>query len=578
MKKRRFSVSLSAITVLSVTAAAAAAVSVCCAVFASVYSNALLRDASVRSEQLISQTEFTVNSYLENMKNRLFMIHGIAKKSSSAAEFEERISALTYIQNDIYAVTVYGENGEIISCTGSGGKFKQTVLKDLSFDKSFLPATENFTVSPPHVQTLFENEYPWVVTMIIKPSQPLFGGGAYIAADCLFTDIASLIDSVGVGAHGYCFVTDKDGSIVYHPQQQLLFSGLKTEDTSFIPTLSDGFHNEKNKIYTVKTTDTGLWRIIGISFTDELATERRTQIIISVAVSFFCCAVIALFAVWIYSKIVSGPVRSLIREMRRFEKEADSFSYSGGDESVTELKIISDTFGHMSAKIKELMEQVRREETALRKTELKALQAQINPHFLYNTLDSIQWMCEQGKTADAAKMVSALAKLFRISISRGRELITIGDEMRHAESYLIIQSFRYRDQFSYRFDVDPELTEFLCNKITVQPFIENAIYHGLDRTVDDGEITVSVKSAGDDILIMVKDNGIGMTKEQCDAILNNEQNSKSGIGGIGVKNVNDRLKIYFGEKYGITIESELDEGTEVKILIPKIRSEKEAEK
>ena len=232
----------------------------------------------------------------------------------------------------------------------------------------------------------------------------------------------------------------------------------------------------------------------------------------------------------------------------------------------------------MSAKIKELMEQVRREETALRKTELKALQAQINPHFLYNTLDSIQWMCEQGKTADAAKMVSALAKLFRISISRGRELITIGDEMRHAESYLIIQSFRYRDQFSYRFDVDPELTEFLCNKITVQPFIENAIYHGLDRTVDDGEITVSVKSAGDDILITVRDNGIGMTKEQCDAILNNEQNSKSGIGGIGVKNVNDRLKIYFGEKYGITIESELDEGTAVKILIPKIRSEKEAEK
>ena len=219
------------------------------------------------------------------------------------------------------------------------------------------------------------------------------------------------------------------------------------------------------------------------------------------------------------------------------------------------------------------MEKVRREETELRKTELRALQAQINPHFLYNTLDSILWMCEQGNNEDAVKMVSALAKLFRISISKGRELITVREELQHAQSYLVIQSFRYKNQFSYTFDVDENLNEYLCNKITIQPLIENAIYHGIDRMVDEGCITVTVKQWEDDpedICITVRDNGVGMTEEQCRKIL---QKDRSDSGGIGVKNVNDRLKITFGEKYGLSIESELDVGTCVTVRIPKLKEE-----
>ena len=145
--------------------------------------------------------------------------------------------------------------------------------------------------------------------------------------------------------------------------------------------------------------------------------------------------------------------------------------------------------------------------------------------------------------------------------------------MRHAESYLIIQSFRYREQFTYSFDVDPALEGYLCNKITVQPLIENAIYHGIDRLVDEGKIEISVKPADDgtdDIFIRVSDNGIGMTEEQCRAILSK---SRSDSGGIGVKNVNDRLRIYFGEQYGLTIKSEPDVGTTVTVRIPRITDE-----
>ena len=166
--------------------------------------------------------------------------------------------------------------------------------------------------------------------------------------------------------------------------------------------------------------------------------------------------------------------------------------------------------------------------------------------------------------------MNALAKLFRISISKGHELIPIQKEVEHAKSYLMIENFRYKNQFTYRFDVQSSCLSYLCNKITLQPIIENAIYHGLNRMVDEGEIVVRIFEDGEDIVFTVEDNGVGMTAEQCTAILKKEPGDKAGI---GIKNVNDRIKIYFGDKYGLTIDSALDEGTRVTIRMPKVEGE-----
>lgn len=574
--RRRFSINLSAITILSVTAAATAAVTVCIAIFASVYSRALMKDAHVNSEQSVQQTTVSVNNYLSSMKSRLSEIKDMVIDSETAEEFSRKIAPLTQIQNDIYAVTIYGSQGEIL-CSNGGNALKEQIYQNLSFDREGFESADDFALSKPHVQTMFEGEYPWVVTLAVKTDREVFGGGKYIAIDFSFSEIAKYIDHVGIGRHGYCFVIDNVGNIVYHPQQQLLFSGIKFENSEYISSLSDGVHIEKNLIYTLNTTEDNRWRIVGVNYTDELAAERRTQIIISVCITFFCSAIIALFVLLVYSKIVNNPLKRLMNAMYAFENEAERFRFEGETEAVTELQALSDSFQHMTEKIRDLMEKVRKEESEVRKTELKALQAQINPHFLYNTLDSIQWMCERGKNEDAIKMVGALARLFRISISRGHELITIKEEIQHAESYLVIQSYRYKDQFSYRFDVQEGLEGYLCNKITIQPLIENAIYHGIDRMVDVGRIDIAVKEADDnpqDILIVVSDNGVGMTEEQCRKIL---QKDRSDSGGIGVKNVNDRLVIYFGEGYGLTIQSELDVGTTVTVRIPKIKGEAQNE-
>ena len=577
IKRRKFSISLSALSILSITAASVVAVSVCIAIFSTVCSNALIKDAKLSSEQAVGQVALAVNNNLDSMRQKLEFIEETVADCSDSEDFYNKISVITRMQRDIYAVTVYSENGDIIAATNGDTSLKKQIYKDLSFDKALFESAEGFALSSPHVQTVFEGGYPWVVTLAVKSDTPVLENGVYIAIDYEFSEIAKYIDNVGVGRHGYCFITDGGGNIIYHPQQQLIFSGIKSENTEFIKGLSEGVHYEENVIYTLTTTEDGLWRVVGLSFTDELTVEIRTQIIFSIVISFLFCGIIALIVLRVYSKIVNAPARSIIKAMNAFEKHAENFRYSGGNESVAELRIISSSFEHMAKTIQSLMERVHREEKELRKTELKALQAQINPHFLYNTLDSIQWMCEQGKTKDAAEMVRALARLFRISISRGRELITLREELQHAENYLIIQSYRYRSQFSYTIDASDELMDCLCNKITIQPLIENAIYHGIDRMVDEGKIKITVKpaaDASDDILITVSDNGIGMTKEQCGKILAKD---RSDSGGIGVKNVNDRLKIYFGEKYGLSIESELDVGTTVTVRIPKIDKEAQNE-
>ena len=198
------------------------------------------------------------------------------------------------------------------------------------------------------------------------------------------------------------------------------------------------------------------------------------------------------------------------------------------------------------------------------------MQAQINPHFLYNTLDSIAWMCEQGKNADAVKYGPCAGKTVPHQHQQRPRTDSIRREIEHAESYLQIQKYRYKNQFTYSFDVDPNCLDYLCNKITLQPIIENAINHGLDLMVEEGHIDVQIRPDGDDIIFRVIDDGVGMSEEKIRTVL---QEGPSDRTGIGIKNVNDRLKIYFGQQYGLHIHSVPDEGTCVEIRMPKVTGE-----
>ena len=552
-------------TILVAMVVGVVAIILCCCIvlFLDRYRSAMVQSARTGSAQTVSQVSSTVGNYLRDMDQAMELV--VRSMSEPQQSRDELLSAFLQFRPDVVAVTSYSEEGELVECWSLGREPRKEIFQNLSFDLDTARASDGPYMSTPHVETIFESYYPWVVTM----TAPLEQGGeaAWVSLDLSFSNISNHINNVGIGQRGYCFLMDRMGNIMYHPQQQLLYAGLKSEDTAALAALEDGTYVEDTVIYAVTSVEDSSWRVVGVSYVDELVNRSvREMIGISAGLAGLVLAA-ALLTSWILSRMLSRPLWGLASAMERFERDADHFSYRpvGGTREVREL---SQSFGHMVLRIQQLMSTVRQEEINLRKTELKALQAQINPHFLYNTLDSIAWMCERGRNADAVNMVHALARLFRISISRGHELIPIAKEIEHAESYLQIQKYRYKNQFTYEFDVDPGCLDYYCNKITLQPIIENSINHGLDLLVEEGRIQVEVLQDGEDILFRVRDNGVGMSQEQVDAILEQDPEDRTGI---GIRNVNDRLRIYFGAPYGLNITSELDVGTCVEIRMPKVR-------
>ena len=565
--KRFQQISLSSLFVILVSVIVMITSVVSLLIFVNLYRNDMEQNAITTSEQAVVQVKNTVFNYTEDMSDIMQMIcANIQKEEEEANNF---FSNLLKIRSDVVAVTSYDMNGKILKCWTNGQKLKENYIKNLSYVRD-LPQEEGIlNITKPHVESLFVDYYPWVVT-ISQNMQDANGNTIQVAVDISFYNIADYVDDVGIGQHGYCYIADDAGNIVYHPQQQLIYASLKEENQK---NMENGTYIKSNVIYTVNSLQNCDWHIVGVCYVDEMITNKVERVVSSLVVILAIVLAGTVFLGSVFSDLFSKPVTSLVRAMGEFEGNSAEFVYHPVT-GTKEISALSDSFEHMAVRIQKLMEEVRQEEISLRKTELKALQAQINPHFLYNTLDAIAWMCEAGRNEDAVEMVNALARLFRISISRGHELIPIEKELQHAEAYLQIQKYRYKNQFTYHFTVDESCTQYLCNKITLQPIIENAIVYGLDLMVEDGHIEITVCPDGGDVLLKVSDDGIGMAPEQVAALLQNEPSDRTGI---GIKNVNDRLRIYFGPGYGLSIDSVPDVGTTVTIRMPQVPADREGD-
>lgn len=245
--------------------------------------------------------------------------------------------------------------------------------------------------------------------------------------------------------------------------------------------------------------------------------------------------------------------------------------------SADEIQTLNDSFNSMTEQIGELVDNIRIEQVNQRKTELKLLQAQINPHFLYNTLDTIVWLAEAEEKNQVVSMVTSLSDFFRTTLSQGRDYITVKEEELHVRSYLKIQKFRYQDILDYRINFPEELYPYSILKLTLQPIVENALYHGIKSKRGKGVICVSARMTDNqDIEFTVSDDGVGMTPEELDdlreRISGRTEAAADNIHGIGLLNVNERIRLNYGSQYGIRVESTYGEGTTVTVLIPAKRS------
>ena len=275
-------------------------------------------------------------------------------------------------------------------------------------------------------------------------------------------------------------------------------------------------------------------------------------------------------AAWGLSKSIYGPIKKLHDVTTTITKnDLRALMTSDNVDEITELGM---SFNIMIGKIKELLDSKIKEQENLKKAELRALQAQINPHFLYNTLDTIIWMAESKKTDQVVKMVTALSNFFRISLSKGMDWITIGEELERIKSYLTIQKMRYRDILDFKIEVEEGVSEHTVLKLILQPLVENALYHGIKNKRRGGTIWVRARRNGkDEVLLEVEDNGIGFTPEklaQLRAELEDESGDIKLESGFGIGNVNKRIRLYYGKPYGLFVESEYNTGTSVRLVIP----------
>jgi len=424
------------------------------------------------------------------------------------------------------------------------------------------------------VQNLIKDEYPWVITLsrsVINKNTGDYAGTLMV--DLNYELIEEICEEVELGSQGYVFVINETGEIVYHPRQQLIYSDLKTELIDSVLTLKNGniflTLDSEDVLYTVHTSSNTGWTLVGVSYIDEMNSYKNQLRTIYILLGILGFSLLILLSILLSSRI-SRPIEKLRESMK--EVERGNFDIEIAVDSTNEIQELAQDCKIAIKKIKELMDQNEHDQDIKRKNELKALQAQINPHFLYNTLDSIIWMAECGQNEEVVDMTTALAEFFRLGITKGSEIVSVRSMIDHIRNYLTIQKMRYKNKLDYRLEVDPDIYSYRTLKLLIQPIVENSIYHGLKEKKSGGWIQIKGRKDGDLLIFEIEDNGVGISEESFEDLLENRSESKTGS-GVGLRNVQERIKLFFGDEFGLTYKSIPGKGTIFTLILPALEQE-----
>jgi two-component system sensor histidine kinase YesM len=535
-------------------------------------SSLLESNAIERTKETVLQSVNTVDIYVDNMLSTLYFTTTILPASMDEGDMDwlDQMSLIKKSNSSIISMAFFDESGHLFGSTAGELKASpQQVAESEWFQKAIAWGGTVTYFSPPHVQSLFGGQYAYVITMAravhyLRDGELIPG---VVMMDIDYTSFASLTENITLGPSGYIYILDRQGELVAHPRLQLIYNGLAQEDLTAVNQFLVGQGrdslNGQDRVLISATLSQTRWRMVGVAYIDEIV-EMRTAFLRIITIVLFCAAMLSFAAASVMAYWVTRPMRQVEHSMRRVE--SGDLNMALAETGFREVRAVTAAFNHMIARIRALMDQIVQEQETKRLYELNALQAQINPHFLYNTLDSIIWMEERGRSQEAITMVSSLAKLFRISISKGRSVITAREELEHVRNYLIIQKMRFKDKFTYEIEAQEEALSERTVKLIVQPLVENAINHAIDESQPEAlHIRISALIAEEDLLFVVADNGIGIPGE----VLKNILTTPKGRSGIGIKNVHERIQLTYGGKYGLQIESEEDEGTTVTIRLPR---------
>lgn len=538
-----------------------------------------IKDTQNQMERLVN----TVEQYLKDMRkiSDSANYNIIQTFDVSSPEFNQQLSFLYDSNKDkIQSIALYDTEGELMAAEPVILQKKGVNAGQQPWFTQAMAEIENMHFSTPHIQNLFQDDakrYHFVISLsrdvdVIDGDRPENG---VLLVDLKYSYLEEMMNRMNDSNRGrYYYVCDGAGNLIYHPYYNKINRGLFRENTDIVCTSEDGVYKKmrsedgnKQTVIISTIAYTG-WKMVGVVRQDA-RTDSLEQFRIYMVVIVIMLIMMLLLVNRIVSKKISSPILKLDASVRAYEAGEKPDIYIGGS---YEIRHLGNSIQSSYEEIERLMKKIMEEQNERRKSELAALQSQINPHFLYNTLESITWMIESGKNQDAVFMISELAKLFRISLSRGKTIISIKDELQHCRNYMNIQKYRYKERFETEYDISEEIYSFCTVKLILQPILENAIYYGVgDMDKDeDPRIVVRGWKQEQDIYIAVSDNGIGMRREDVENILTGNQKAIKHGSGVGLINVHTRIRLMFGKKYGLIVESEPDEGTTVTIHLPAV--------
>ncbi|TVY01455.1 sensor histidine kinase [Cohnella terricola] len=548
------------------------------------YQNSIKDEMNTHTTQMMNQVKSHVQVYMEEMDNIAYylsrnetVLDFVRTPPSSAGESQESENKVKAVQSmyldkhaEIAGTIVVSRNGRF-----AGSKLERITRDPLTAESWYRAGVEEpdrlHLISHPigrNIRTAEENISADQILSFVRAIKDPDSGrvlGA-ILIDMKLDIIQDLIDAASLGKSGFIFIMDESGGIVYSPVNPIVY---RIPGEWFADPTGSSVKTIRSADYQIfHHTFSGIgWRIVGVFPLDE-----SLKVVKEIRLFTALIAVVTLFLAFVASVYFTNSIVLPLGKLRSLMKrvEAGDLSLRFRSKSKDEIGQLGNSFNNMVDEIDNLIALVYQEQKAKREAELKTLQAQIKPHFLYNTLDTIQWMALDREADDIAEIVIALTHLFRISLSKGQEIIPLRDELQHVVSYLKIQMARYEGKLDYVIDVPESLLSTPILKILLQPLVENAIYHGIKPKTEKGLITIRGRKEAYMLVLVVEDNGIGIPGDVMSRI-NELLQSEHQVGeerGYGLFNVNERIKLSHGKAYGLTLESEYGRGTKAILHLP----------
>ncbi|HEX2927640.1 MAG TPA: histidine kinase [Ruminiclostridium sp.] len=546
------------------------------------YFQNLHKNVAIYSDQVIERVDKNLETYISDIENIMQLRSNYYFqqyfKLNEAGDIEgnrkytvriwETFDSLKQMKTDLADIKLISHSGSTISCYG---RYWENVSQDPLYCQLLNQKTDVVSIQPPHLNFLNRK----VFSIGEAVNRNAIGAPGIMAIDIDENFLNKICSDIKLGKTGFVFL-EKDGKVVFSPQgaEKQEYSNDIIQNSKLTNSKNGSFVDRiknTNYIITFKTSDITGWKIIGVSPEAEMTSEIGMVRSVFYWLITLIIAIVVLLAIYLTS-ILTNPIRKL-RSLMQHASENDLLIYAD-IRTRDEIGQLASSFNKMMNQIRELMGKVKDDQQKIREMEMKAMQELIKPHFVYNTLDSIIGLLEQNRNDDAINMVDSLGKFFRTSLSHGREVVMIREEIDHIRSYLMIQQFRFSYKFDYLFEIDNEIYNFKTVKLILQPLVENSIYHGIRKLNKKGLIVINGYLKDDQVIFEISDNGEGIEKEkteQLNRIMAGEEEVEDQNLYFGIRNVNERIKLNFGSDYGLRYQSEVSVGTKVVVNIPLVR-------